>query len=308
MNVWNTIHSAVNPDTRKDYRRIFDQFLSYAAEEGRTIRDVEINTVLSFLQGPVEARLSASSIRRYYSAIVYFLEFHQRFDLRDSPLLKKFLRGAQKQAPLPVKKCLIWDPQVALDFLEKKAIPDDWFEIAHEALFLLLLATGLRLNDASKLGLPVRDYDDHVFFPFLEPRKCLISGSHTPFEIVQKFPKNPRICPVRAINLFLQTSAAIRAPGEKFLFISSTGRRAAVPTLQRWTREIMQEVGIVDSPGSCRSAVSSALIRSDVSIDEVLKSAGWSSVSTFRRYYCRKVAPLSTVKFFSALKSNAREN
>ncbi len=96
-----------------------------------------------------------------------------------------------------------------------------------------------------------------------------------------------------AIEHFLSISDDVRKSDEKFLFISSKGRRAHIDTLRHWVTELLHDSGIETLAGSCRSASSSAAVARDVDIDTVLKSAGWARESTFRRYYQRQVLKLN---------------
>ncbi len=73
------------------------------------------------------------------------------------------------------------------------------------------------------------------------------------------------------------------------MFISSSGERVLKDTLRRWVLKILLDAGVKDSAGSCRSASTSAACERNHSIDDIMNSAGWSSESTFRRFYHRKV-------------------
>jgi hypothetical protein len=60
--------------------------------------------------------------------------------------------------------------------------------------------------------------------------------------------------------------------------------------------------GIKASAGSCRSPPTSLAFEQSVPIDIIMRSAGWSSENTFRRFYQREVVrseePLNLVEAF----------
>jgi hypothetical protein len=62
--------------------------------------------------------------------------------------------------------------------------------------------------------------------------------------------------------------------------------------LARWVKEVLKLSGIdikTFKPHNIRSASTSAAVcTADNSIDKVLKSAGWSQESTFRKYYNKR--------------------
>jgi hypothetical protein len=67
----------------------------------------------------------------------------ERTDLESSRLLKFFATGAQRLAPLPVRKAFVWDAGIPLKMIRDHAHPRDFLPVAREALFLLIMATGI---------------------------------------------------------------------------------------------------------------------------------------------------------------------
>jgi site-specific recombinase XerD len=213
----------------------------------------------------------------------FFLKVYNRLDLVENPLIDMFSKGAQNLAPLPAEKLSIWDPNKVLETIKNRLHPSSFFLCAREAVLLLLLATGWRVDDVYKLACEVTVNSEMATFRFLEKRKCRIKGVHTVKELVKKFFSCPRICPVEAIHVFLSLAANIRRK-TSFLFVSSTGLRASKDTLRRWVRDELLLAGIKASAGSCRSASSSLAFEKSVPIDIIMRSEGWSSENTFRQF------------------------
>ena len=60
-------------------------------------------------------------------------------------------------------------------------------------------------------------------------------------------------------------------------------------TISRWIKCLLSEAGIdtdIFSAHSTRAASSSAAKASHVPINDILKTAGWSSERTFAKHYC----------------------
>jgi integrase len=220
----------------------------------------------------------------------FFLKIYKRLDLSENPLLDFFSKGAQNMAPLPREKCEIWDPSTVLSWIQSQPIPSSFLSCAREAAILLLLATGWRVDDLWKLANKMQVTDEESTFYFASRRKCKIKGKYTLSQSVRRFKTNERVCPVRALVRFRDRANVIRKES-MFLFVSSTGKRASKDTLRRWVQKILSQAGIQASAGSCRSASTSAACERNRSIDDIMKSAGWSSESTFRKFYHRKVVP-----------------
>jgi site-specific recombinase XerD len=284
--IWNTVHASLAPSTLRRYQGIFQLFQEYLSDVGRSVQNVEVEDVLTFIQDYVDDRKASSTIRSVYSALLFHFRLYGRETfLTQNPIVQMFVEGAQRLAPPPAKKCVVWNPEIPLSFIDARPRPSELRAAGKEALVLLLLATGIRVDCASKLSSSVTKRSTFCQIPYLLPRK---TGYSEP-QVISCFPEKPRLCPVNAIDHFLHISRKKRKPGETFLFISSTGKRAHIDTLRHWVIELLAESGIETTAGSCRSASSSAAHARDVDIDIILKSAGWARENTFRRFYQRQV-------------------
>uniref|UniRef100_A0A1X7VNU7 Tyr recombinase domain-containing protein n=1 Tax=Amphimedon queenslandica TaxID=400682 RepID=A0A1X7VNU7_AMPQE len=81
---------------------------------------------------------------------------------------------------------------------------------------------------------------------------------------------------------------------ENRLFISFIKPHKAVTSssIARWLRTTLKEAGIDSSifgAHSTRGASASAAARGEVTLEEILKAANWSSESVFQRFYHKEV-------------------
>jgi site-specific recombinase XerD len=254
------------------------------------INTVQLEHVFEFLQPLIETKKAESTLRSYVASLKFYLGLFQRKDIVDSYLFSLFAAGAQRIAPIPQEKVWVWDAGIPLRMIRDRPPPSDFLSAAKEALFLILMATGLRVDDAFKLGDDFTLENGEFVIPFLEKRKCPIKKKWTANQRISSYPGNERLCPGNALLLYATFSVPKRVPGEKFLFISSTGSRAAKGTLSRWVKDILCEAGISATGGSCRSATTSAAFLRNIPIDIILSSAGWSSDLVFFRHYQRRIS------------------
>jgi site-specific recombinase XerD len=253
------------------------------------VNTVSLDQVFEFLNPLVADHKAGSTIRTYVASLKYYLRLFQRSDLADSMLLSLFAEGAQRKAPIPKKNNWIWDAGIPLRMIRDRAHPVDFLSAAREALFLLLMATGLRVDDVFKLGEDFQLENGVLVIPFLGKRKRKINGVWSSEQRLAPYPGNERLCPQNALLLYATFAVPLRGPNEKALFISSTGKAAAKGTLGRWVRDILQDAGINAPAGTCRSASTSAAFSRNMSIDVIMSSAGWSSDLVFFRHYHRGV-------------------
>jgi integrase len=135
------------------------------------MENVRVIDVLSFLQELVDEKRARSTIRVYHAALSHYFVLYNREDLLKHPIVKLHFKGAQNLAPVPTPKWVIWDPEIPLHFLSKQPLPTKLRPAGQEALLLLLLATGIRVSDANRLGKTLNIVQDVCAIPYLEKRK-----------------------------------------------------------------------------------------------------------------------------------------
>jgi site-specific recombinase XerD len=259
--------------------------------EAVNIQTVQLKHVFGFLKPLIVEKKAASTIRSYVASLKFYFLMFERVDLANSRLLNFFSEGAQRLAPLPVRKSFVWDAGIPLRMIRDRAHPKSFLIAAKESLFLLLMATGCRVDDAMKMG---KDFawENGVFvIPFIEKRKCKVKGEWTSVQRVLPYSGSGRICPVNALLLYSTFAVSVQKADENALFVSSTGKKAAKATLAGWIRDILREAGIQAPAGSCRSAATSNAHMRDIPIDQIMNSAGWSSSLIFFKHYQREVNP-----------------
>lgn len=68
-------------------------------------------------------------------------------------------------------------------------------------------------------------------------------------------------------------------------------------TLTRWVSQVMTQAGLdvsEFSPHSTRAASVSAANRASLNLDDILKTAGWSSKYCFEKYYSKPIVAASS--------------
>lgn len=106
----------------------------------------------------------------------------------------------------------------------------------------------------------------------------------------EAYPSDERLCVHAAIVSYLDRTSVFRGSITRF-FITSVPpiRIASRDTLRRWTKDVLLAAGIdlkIFSPHSTRSASSSKAALT-LPLSTILSTIGWSSESTFAKFYCR---------------------
>ena len=103
------------------------------------------------------------------------------------------------------------------------------------------------------------------------------------------FPHDDSLCVVALFKMYLQKTRSLRGK-EKQLFLSYVPPHKAIgsETISRWIKFTLKAAGIDTvkfTAHSTRSAACSAALRNGVSLDIIMKTAGWTRCSTFARFY-----------------------
>ena len=129
----------------------------------------------------------------------------------------------------------------------------------------------------------------------------------TPSVILKAYPVNKALFVYSQLSEYLRRTQSLRGAETK-LFISfvKPHKRVSRDTISRWIRTTMERAGIDISmfkPHSTRMAATSKAKGASVPIQEILRTAGWSSSGTFYRFYDKPLMEEST--FASAVLNNA---
>jgi len=129
-------------------------------------------------------------------------------------------------------------------------------------------------------------------FRIISPLKQCRPGISTPVIEFKAYAPDRRLCVVTYIKEYLKRTKIHRNNSNQF-FLSYSRRREPIckTTISRWIKTTLQRAGIQDgfNAHSTRAAATSSAYKSNLPVEDILKKAGWSSDSTFARYYNKPV-------------------
>ncbi|KAJ2940862.1 hypothetical protein O0L34_g17139 [Tuta absoluta] len=119
------------------------------------------------------------------------------------------------------------------------------------------------------------------------------------------FSPKPEICPAQCLQAYISRTETLRRSDELFISFKKPYRPVGTQTLSRWVKNILKDSGIdvsIFSSHSTRHAATSQAHRQGVTIDQIRKTAGWSSSSsTFAKFYNRTVLSSDETALASAI-------
>ena len=132
-----------------------------------------------------------------------------------------------------------------------------------------------------------------ITFALSKPLKQSKPGIRPMVVQFTSYPADPRIYVVTTLKMYLARTSCKRGD-HKQLFISylKTFKPVSRSSISRWIKAVMCSSGInveVFRPHSTRVAAISKASASFVPLDQILSTAGWSSVSTFAKFYNKQI-------------------
>ncbi len=272
-------------NTRRTYSMQFQRFLCFILTRQKRFESCTLDDIFEFLTAFVKVAPKYNSVASAATSIRWFLRISSKAALDKDPRWSTFMKGMKRVCEPPLTRFHVWNPRRVLDRIASCPKPSNLTEAGEEAAVLLMLATGSCLDDIFKLSARFEKTGFGVRLSLVSPRKTDLRKRFVSHLDVAFFPENRRMCPARAVLRFLRLAHPLRRTDMDHFFISTTRRPAAKQTVKRWIRTQLERAGISASAGSLRSASSSAAYLAGVSVDTIMKSAGWKCEETWRRHY-----------------------
>ena len=207
-------------------------------------------------------------------------------------MVKRFLKGVYELRPSFPKHKDIWDLKLIFDYFrtQDSAANLSLKELTLKVTFLLLLLNGQRCQTVRCLNIEHMQKSTNKYtFHIMEKVKQSRVGTHiAPLQFI-RYPDDEKICVVHHLDEYINRIGLLRN-SEKQLLISFCKPHGLVSndTISRWVKSLLLSAGIDTtkfSAHSTRAASASFLASNSISIDDIMKSVGWSSESVFQRFY-----------------------
>ena len=167
--------------------------------------------------------------------------------------------------------------------------------LSFKVVMLLALLSGQRCQTLHSLTTrDMKVYHNKVVFIVSELTKASKPGRQCTTLEFLSYDKDPRLCLVSCLKEFPDRTATMRHNHHKLLVSYQKPHKSiSKDNVARWLKQELKLAGIDTSTfgaHSTRAASTSAAKAHNVSITTIMKSAGWSSESTFSKFYNKAIA------------------
>ena len=249
--------------------------------------------VANFLADQFKEGKSYRTINVYRSMLSSSLAPVDNYQVGQHPVIVKVMTGARVSRPPEPRYSSTWDVNVVTSYL--KSLPGELNLIAlsKKLVMLLALCSANRIGELAALDLEFECREpDGIRFVLPVLTKTQRSGPSKEV-FFPSFPSDPLLCPVSCIELYKEKTQDIRERLESrrlLITAKKPHRPVSTATIARWIKDVLQASGIDISTfkaHSTRGAATSAAKAAGVSGNDILKTASWTSESTFNKFYYR---------------------
>ena len=281
------------PNTRKQYEGHLQKLKAFCITINHTdYLHITVNIGLTFLRTLMEQGKSYSTINSARSALSQFVNC---CDCGSTPfgeniMVRRFMKGIFRTNPSKPKYQATWDVKILLDDLRKVTNDSNLKQLSIKLVCLLALVTGQRMQTLAALDMNFMVVEELKYsFHIAEILKTTRPGS-SPLTIhVNSYREDLDICPLECLKNYIKITENLRSTTKIFVTLQKPHTAATSQTLSRWVSLGMSNAGIDKrfSSHSTRHASTSKAAQK-VSINDLLKTVGWSNEQTFAKFYRRE--------------------
>ena len=189
-------------------------------------------------------------------------------------------------------------PTFLLFFLQKSL--ESLLSCKLSVLFLLLLAQRSQMLHLIEIP-DIKITKEKVFIASNHILKQTKPGKHLDIIGFKAYTKDKQLCIVDTLSLYIDRTRSLRNSDKMLISMIKPHGPVSKPTVScwvkvsRWVKILLQEAGVDLSfkPHCIRAAAASKAKLSDIPLETIMKTAGWSSRSVFAQFYNKPISKVS---------------
>lgn len=313
----NLLLAAWRKGTSDSYSSAWRKWASWCCEREINPVCADIASILDFLTFEFDSGKAYRTLNVYRSAISMTHPPIDSLRVGEHPLVSQLLKGMFNSRPPLPRYSVTWDIQTVIDHIKSLGNNEALsLKCLSQKFGILLAITSLeRVSEVVAHDLRFRRFlPEGVVFelPELVKKSRFQHGFKKSFHA--GFPENPNLCVVNCLREYEKRTKGFRTQvgssksNRLLLSYIRPHKPITSDTLSRWVVEFLKNAGVdtsVFKAHSTRSATSSAAIRNNCSLKDILALADWTTDSTFKRFYYRPVYNQPVVHNILSASSNS---
>ena len=282
--------NCIRKQTRSKYNSIQKAWMKYCNDLGVDPMKQSTGFFLNFLAEGYQRNLKWGTLRSYVPALHKYLKYVDIFQVR------RLLKGVFNLRPPVARYTVVWDVNAVLQFLTAMVVKD-LYDLSMKLATLLMILSGNRVNMLTHFDLTNMYINEtECTFTFDHVLKATRANFNAEPMTFRAYPECPQICPVSTIWEYLGLRNKLSNDSQFFITTKPTKgvyKGVSSDTIARWIKQMLGYCGIDSgkyTAHSCRAASTSAALFQGVSIGTIVKSASWSNVKTFKKFYLKEIS------------------
>jgi hypothetical protein len=294
--------ASLRTGTTKQYKTYLTKCQSHCKANGLDIFKPGLEKAIDFLSYLFQEGLSYSGVNTARSALSTILGLEDGFKFGEHPLVCRFMKGVFELKPAFPKYKEVWQVSTVLDYQKttKPASQLNLKNLSQKLAMLLCLTTAQRCQTIHLIDIyGLQALQGKFRLTITHKLKQNKHGRHIdPIELME-FKGDEKLCVVEHLKEYLKRTQQLRGEHTKlFLSFIKPYHPVTKDSISRWVKSVLQQAGVdvtKYTAHSSRAATTSHTKRKGLSLQDIMKTAGWTSATTFEKFYHK---PAETPKTF----------
>ena len=275
------------------YTTYLRKWAVFCVEKNIDLLKPTLTQACKFLKDLERRGLGYGALNAARSALSVILPQFEGVQFGQHPLVCWLIKGVYHRNPPKARYTSFWDVRKVFTLFKSWQRNKDLSlkMLTLKLAVLLLLVTSQRGQTILALSLEGMDLSvsEEAVFRLKVLLKHNRLGDKLDTLVLKPFDECRKLCVVRTLRVYLRRTGKLRGQ-EKQLLVSFARPHRAISrdTLARWTLLVLDMAGIdVDKykSHSTRGATASAAKRLGLSLNQIMRHAGWKAVESFSRFY-----------------------
>ena len=309
------IFGARKASTNRLYQYRWSIYFKWCQDHKYSASRPSVNSLCEFFIYLKKVKKYATDSIRGFRSMLHTVLRHIDFNIRDNQDIADVIRSFQIQDPVGRKEVVPWNLDVVLRFLCTSRFEpineSSLVELTKKTLFLVTLALAKRVSEIQALSSSVGFSPEGALLSLVLgfrakndfkckalPRNFLIKDLST--LVGQE--EEVKLCPVRALRVYLERTKQLRSASNKRLFISprDPSKPSSKNGISYLIKHLIKEAHRVLQPDlfpllkvkphEVRAVATSVSFEKNMSLETVMETAQWRCHSVFASHYLKEVS------------------
>ena len=289
------IAAAWSQGTNTTYQSAWGRWTRWCLQRDLNPFSCGVKPFVNFIASLFQEGLQHRSVNTIRSAVSVTHDRSEGLPLGQHPVVTRIMKRIYNSRPPKPKYTSTWDVTKVTTYLKDLGENRDLTlkQLTTKLVMLMALVQASRSSELAALDIRFRVFrPEGVSFTLPTLTKKRTPGAPPRELFFGGFPPDSRLCIISCLRAYESITESLRKENVSRLFLSYVKPHKPVTSqrIAHWIKSTPEAAGInteIFSAHSTRGAATTAALKHGLTIPEILKTADWSTESTFRKFYYR---------------------